>query len=136
MKPQARPDPVNLLPFTKAALRKIQQRIDEKWTIGRMAEIAHIRVRALHRHIQDAAGLAPSEWLTQQPIACARDLLEETNFSIDEITPSYGFGATTNFRQYCRTTTGLPPASNRCHFRITIQRPRASYRRNLTRTSS
>ncbi|MFP2873866.1 helix-turn-helix domain-containing protein [Acetobacter tropicalis] len=82
-----------------------------------MAEIAHVRVRALHRHIQDAAGLAPSEWLTQQPIACARNLLEETNLSIGEITPSSGFGTTTNFRQHCRTAIGLPPASNRCPFR-------------------
>ncbi|ATJ91840.1 hypothetical protein CIW82_15295 [Acetobacter tropicalis] len=81
------------------------------------AEIAHVSVRALHRHIQDTAGLAPSEWLTQQPIACARDLLEETNLSIDEITPSYGFGTTTNFRQHCRTAIGLPPASNRYPFR-------------------
>lgn len=68
------------------------------------AEIAHVSVRALHRHIQDAAGRAPAEWLKQQHIACAHDLLEETNLSIDEITPSSGFGATTNFRQYCWTT--------------------------------
>ena len=82
-----------------------------------MAEIAHIRVRALHRHIQDAAGLAPAERLTRQRIACDRNLLEETNLSIDEITPSSGFGTTTNFHQHCRTAIGLPPASNRCHFR-------------------
>ncbi|AHK71404.1 transcriptional regulator [Gluconobacter oxydans] len=97
-------------------LETVQKRIGEKWTLERMAEIAHVSVRTLHRHICEATGLPPSEWIKRQRIAYARDLLEETTLSVDEIAHNAGFGTTTNFRQHFRTATGLSPARYRCRF--------------------
>lgn len=97
-------------------LETVQKRIGEKWTLERMAEIAHVSVRTVHRHIYEATGLAPGEWIKQQRIAYARDLLEETTLCVDEIAQRTGFGTPTNFRQHFRTATGLPPASYRSRF--------------------
>ncbi|WP_050942385.1 transcriptional regulator FtrA [Acetobacter tropicalis] len=97
-------------------LETVQKRIGEKWSLERMAEIAHVSIRTLHRHIYESTGLAPSEWVKRQRIAYARDLLEETTLSVDEIAQRSGFGTTTNFRQHFRGAIGLPPASYRCRF--------------------
>ncbi|MBB2199098.1 MULTISPECIES: transcriptional regulator FtrA [Acetobacteraceae] len=97
-------------------LETVQKRIGEKWSLERMAEIAHVSVRTVHRHIYEATGLAPGEWIKRQRIAYARDLLEETTLSVDAVAQNAGFGTTTNFRQHFRTSTGFSPANYRSRF--------------------
>ncbi|WP_197673636.1 transcriptional regulator FtrA [Stappia sp. ES.058] len=99
-------------------LEAVQRRIGEKWTIERMAAEAHVSVRTLHRHIREATGLAPGDWLQRQRLAYARDLLEETTLSIKEVTVRAGFGTTTNFRQHFRAASGLSPATFRARFHL------------------
>lgn len=107
-------------------LETVQKRIGERWTIERMAAEAHVSVRSIHRHICEATGLAPGEWLQRQRIAYARDLLEETALSIDNIAARSGFGTGTNFRQHFRAATGLPPTTYRTRFHVDDSRATAS----------
>ncbi|TWC76463.1 AraC family transcriptional regulator with amidase-like domain [Rhizobium sp. SJZ105] len=99
-------------------LDMVQRRIGEKWTVERMAAEAHVSVRSIHRHVCDATGLAPGEWLQRQRIAFARDLLEETTLSVNDIAARSGFGTGTNFRQHFRAATGLPPTTYRTRFHV------------------
>lgn len=99
-------------------LETVQSRIGEKWTVGRMAGMAHVSLRTLHRHVEEATGLAPGVWLRHQRVAYARDLLEETTLPIDEIAQTAGFGTTTGFRQHFRTLPGWHPPVTDPIFRL------------------
>lgn len=63
----------------------------------------------------EALGLQ-GERLQRQRVHYARDLLEETTLSVEEIAMRAGFGTATNFRQHFRVATGLPPATYRSRF--------------------
>ncbi|HEY8333988.1 MAG TPA: helix-turn-helix domain-containing protein, partial [Tardiphaga sp.] len=76
-----------------------------------MASEAHVSVRTIPRPVYEPNGLAPGEWLHRQRVTYARDLLEETTLSVDEIAIRAGFGTGTNFRQHFRAATGLPPVT-------------------------
>lgn len=106
-------------------LNTIRQRLGEQWTVERMAKEAHVSVRSIQRHIREATGMAPGQWLQRERIAHARDLLEETTLSVEEIAKHSGFGTATNFRQLFRAAVGLPPANYRCQ--LPCQCGRRSY---------
>lgn len=106
-------------------LETVQGRIGEKWTVERMATEAHVSVRSIHRHVCNATGLAPGEWLQRQRIAFARELLEETTLSVEDIAARAGFGTGTNFRQHFRSATGLPPTTYRARFHVNNSRATA-----------
>ncbi len=107
-------------------LDTIKGRLGERWTVGRMASEAHVSLRSIQRHVRATTGMAPGEWLQCERIAHARDLLEETTLSVEEIAVHTGFGTATNFRQHFRAAVGVPPASYRSHFRTTGAEERLS----------
>ncbi len=99
-------------------LAAIQRRLDERWSVERMAAEAHVSLRSLHRHVVAATGLSPGEWLLRQRIGYARDLLEETTLTVATVAARAGFGTAANFRQHFRAATGLAPASYRARFHV------------------
>ncbi|MFS8047808.1 transcriptional regulator FtrA [Rhizobium sp. BR 314] len=101
-----------------ALLDLVRGRIDEQWTVERMARQARVSIRSIHRHISEATGMAPGQWLQRERIAYARELLEETTLSVETVAARSGFGTTTNFRQHFRAVVGLPPTSYRSRFNI------------------
>ncbi|MCJ2185991.1 transcriptional regulator FtrA [Novosphingobium beihaiensis] len=103
-----------------ALLDTIRGRLGEAWPVERMAQEARVSVRSVQRHIRDATGLPPGEWLQSERLAHARDLLEETRLSIETVAAMAGFGTATNFRQHFRAAVGLPPAAYRIRFHAGI----------------
>lgn len=99
-----------------ALLDTIRDRLAEQWPIKRMADEAHVSVRSIQRHIREATGMGPGEWLQNERLARTRDLLEETTLSIDAIARHAGFGTATNFRNHFRAVVGLSPATYRSRF--------------------
>jgi AraC family transcriptional activator FtrA len=99
-----------------AVLETIRGLLSESRPVERMASEAGMSVRSFHRHIHDATGMAPGEWLRSERLAHARDLLEETTLSIEEIAVHAGFGTATNFRHHFRTALGLSSTIYRSRF--------------------
>ncbi|RWX74897.1 transcriptional regulator FtrA [Neorhizobium lilium] len=99
-----------------ALLDTIRGRLSETWSIERMASEARVSVRSIQRHVRDATGMAPGEWLQGERVAQARELLEETTLSVASIARHTGFGSATNFRNQFRAIVGLPPAAYRSRF--------------------
>lgn len=100
-----------------ALLDAIRGRFAEQWPIRRMADEAHVSVRSLHRHIREATGTSPGEWLQNERLARARELLEETALSVSAIATYTGLGTATNFRNHFRANAGLSPTAYRSRFR-------------------
>lgn len=99
-----------------ALLDTIRGSLAEQWSIQRMADEARVSVRSLHRHIREATGTAPGEWLQNERLARARELLEETALSVSAIAAHTGLGTATNFRNHFRTDVGLSPIAYRSRF--------------------
>lgn len=100
-----------------ALLDMIRGNLAQRWTIQRMAQEASMSVRSLHRHIREATGAAPGEWLQNERLARARELLEETTLPISIIAANVGLGTATNFRNHFGAAMGLSPAAYRSKFR-------------------
>lgn len=91
-------------------------RLHEPLTIAAMAERAAMSPRNFIRRFQEATGRTPLDWLIDARVAHARELLEATGLSIDEIASRSGFGAAATLRHHFRRKLSLSPAEYRERF--------------------
>ena len=82
-------------------------------SIGRLAQAAAMSERTFLRRFREATGTTPGEWLINTRIDAARELLEQTCASIDEISAAAGFGSVEALRHHFRRRFGISPATYR-----------------------
>jgi len=73
--------------------------------------------RTLTRHFREATGTTPLQWLLTMRIDEARQLLEATDLSIDEVAERAGFGTGLNLRTHFRRRLDTTPTTYRRNFR-------------------
>ncbi|MFF5440801.1 GlxA family transcriptional regulator [Streptomyces achromogenes] len=103
------------------------------WALGRLHEPIQLRdmaaqeamsVRTFTRRFREEAGISPGQWLTQQRVERARQLLESTELSMDQVARESGFGTAQSMRQHLQTALGVTPTAYRRTFRTnTTDRP-------------
>jgi transcriptional regulator GlxA family with amidase domain len=74
-------------------------------------------VRTFSRRFREEVGLTPVRWLTQQRVERARQLLEETDHSVDRVAAEAGFGTAASLRQHLQAALGVSPSAYRGTFR-------------------
>lgn len=98
------------------------------WALGRlerpillrdMAQQESMSIRTFTRRFREEVGISPVQWLTQQRVERARQLLESTDLSIDQIARDAGFGTPTSLRQHLQAALGVSPTTYRRTFRAT-----------------
>ncbi|MFG2598121.1 GlxA family transcriptional regulator [Streptomyces sp. NPDC048462] len=98
------------------------------WALGRlerpillrdMAQQESMSIRTFTRRFREEVGISPVQWLTQQRVERARQLLESTDLSIDQIARNAGFGTPTSLRQHLQAALGVSPTTYRRTFRAT-----------------
>lgn len=99
-------------------LDAIRAGLDQAWSIERMARHAAVSPRALHRRFQDATGTSPGEWLVAERMAHARELLEASALSIEDVAAACGYATAASLRHHFRARFGVAPASYRRRFRV------------------
>lgn len=109
----ARPVPTRRDRSLGPLLEEITERLDETWTVARMARQAHVSPRTLVRRFGAVTGCAPGEWLTLQRLAAARNLLEATAHSLETIAETVGLGSAAALRHHFRRRMGAPPMAFR-----------------------
>jgi transcriptional regulator GlxA family with amidase domain len=72
--------------------------------------------RTFHRRFREKIGLPPLTWLRDQRVARAKELLENSELSIEDIAARVGFGTATNLRVQFRGVTGVSPREHRKSF--------------------
>lgn len=97
-------------------ISELATRLHEPLTIAAMAERAAMSPRNFIRRFQEATGKPPLDWLIDARIAHARELLEATELSIDEVARRSGFGAAATLRHHFRRKLALSPAEYRERF--------------------
>ncbi|MCV3768277.1 GlxA family transcriptional regulator [Rhizobium sp. TRM95796] len=86
--------------------------------IPELARRAGLAERTFLRRFTKATGLRPTEYLQQIRIMKARDALETTNISVEQISWTVGYSDVTAFRRVFQRLTSLTPTQYRQRFGV------------------
>ncbi|GAA3270378.1 helix-turn-helix domain-containing protein [Dactylosporangium vinaceum] len=93
------------------------ERLHEPLTLAALAGRARMSVRTFSRRFRGEVGLTPLQWVTAQRVAYARKLLETTDWPVDRVAASAGFGTGASLRLHLHTNLGVSPMAYRSTFR-------------------
>lgn len=82
-----------------------------------MAAREAMSVRTFTRRFREETGVSPGQWLTRQRVERARQLLESTDLSVDQVARDAGFGTAQSMRQHLQAALGVTPTAYRRTFR-------------------
>jgi transcriptional regulator GlxA family with amidase domain len=92
-------------------------RLDVPLTVRELAGRAGLSPRQLARRMHAELQVGPLQWLHQQRLARAQELLERTDVSIERIAAGCGMGSAATMRQHFNRTLGVSPTAYRAMFR-------------------
>ncbi|WP_245880355.1 GlxA family transcriptional regulator [Streptomyces zhaozhouensis] len=111
------PVPQPASPGTAASREWALRRLGEPITLAALAARESMSVRHFTRRFRAEVGMAPMAWLTEQRLRFARELLEESDLSVDRVAERSGLGTAANLRQRFHAALGLSPSAYRATFR-------------------
>ena len=94
--------------------------LDRNVTVDELAARAHMAPRTFARRFRAETGTTPHDWLTNQRILLARQLLEETELSVETVAARAGFGDADAMRHHFGRRLSATPQSYRATFRDRI----------------
>jgi transcriptional regulator GlxA family with amidase domain len=86
-----------------------------------LADALHVSYRTLHRRFQAAAGMPPLAFLQALRVERAKELLEGTRLSLEQIVEKVGYSDASAFRRLFVRRAGLSPAQYRQRFRRPLE---------------
>jgi transcriptional regulator GlxA family with amidase domain len=92
------------------------ERLGEPLTVAAMARHACVSERTFARRFVAETGTTPLQWLLHQRVLLARDRLETTLASVDQIAAECGFGTAANLRIHFRRVLATTPTAYRRTF--------------------
>jgi transcriptional regulator GlxA family with amidase domain len=94
-----------------------RNRLDQPLTVADLAGHAHLSPRTFARRFRDELGTTPLQWLLEQRVRLAQELLETTDEPIEEVARRAGFGTSASLRQHFGRIVSITPNSYRHVFR-------------------
>lgn len=91
-------------------------RLDQDLSVEILAAEAHMSPRTFARRFRDETGTTPHQWLTQQRLALAEELLEDTTLSVEQIAHKSGFGNSATLRHHFGQARNTTPHAYRKTF--------------------
>lgn len=98
-----------------------REHLGEPLTVPRLAQVAHLSERTFTRRFRDTLGISPLQWLLQQRVRRAQELLETTDESVEDIARRCGFGTAASMRYHFGRVAGVSPQTYRHVFRYRAQ---------------
>ncbi|MGX4734915.1 GlxA family transcriptional regulator [Kitasatospora griseola] len=92
------------------------QHLDRPISLPELADRAKVSVRTLTRRFTAETGVTPFQWLLQQRLLRARELLETTTLTVDQVADRSGLGSGESLRQHLNRHLGMTPAAYRSAF--------------------
>ncbi|MBD0860206.1 helix-turn-helix domain-containing protein [Gordonia sp. zg691] len=102
---------------TLAATREwAASRLGEPLTLDSLAQHAGVSSRTLTRLWRAETGVSPHRWLLAARVNRARELLEKTDHTVEQVASRCGLGSATNLRARFREAVGTTPTAYRRAF--------------------
>lgn len=92
------------------------QNLSGKLDINKLAEKARMSRRTFDRKIRSSLNMSANEWLIQQRVNLAKELLETTEDSIEQVAFKAGFESAMTFRHHFRKGFNTTPSRYREQF--------------------
>ncbi|MFJ9420393.1 GlxA family transcriptional regulator [Streptomyces sp. NPDC101227] len=92
------------------------ERLAEPLSLGDLAAHAHTSVRTLTRRFQAETGRTPLQWLLEERVHRARELLECTDLAVERVAELSGLGSADSLRLHLVRRVGLTPTAYRRRF--------------------
>ena len=99
------------------AMEHALRHLDTELTLEELARAAAMSTRHFSRRFREVTGTSPARWVTNQKLARAQALLEETDHPIEYVASAAGFGSPVTFRQRFSQGLHMSPAAYRRMFR-------------------
>jgi AraC family transcriptional activator FtrA len=93
-------------------------RLESALTVEVLAQQAKMSTRTFVRRFHEATGSTPRQWLLHQRLNQARDLLESTSLSVDQVSDRSGLGSAANLRHHFGVAVGVTPTEYRRSFML------------------
>lgn len=93
-----------------------REHLAEPLSVDALARRAVMSPRTFARRFRDETGATPHQWVTQQRLALAEQLLEDTLLGVDEIAARCGFGNAAQLRHHFAAARGTTPQDYRRTF--------------------
>ncbi len=97
-------------------LDRMRASLHKEHRIGDLARQAGMSERTFLRRFSEATGTTPARWLLMARLNEARDHLEASDISVEEVASRTGFGTTTNLRHHFREHLNTTPTAYRQTF--------------------
>lgn len=94
--------------------------LDKTLSLEVLACKQSMSVRTFTRKFTAEVGISPARWIVQQWVYRARELLENTDHTIDRVAAEAGFGTATSMRQQLMAAIGVSPSAYRSTFRAPV----------------
>ncbi|MCB1281730.1 MAG: helix-turn-helix domain-containing protein [Salinibacterium sp.] len=92
------------------------QHLDEELSVDELAKRALMSSRTFARKFRAETGTTPAAWLNRQRLLRAQQLLEQTDFGLEQIASEAGFGIAAVMRHHFVKTLQTTPAAYRRTF--------------------
>ncbi|MEM1207590.1 MAG: helix-turn-helix domain-containing protein [Acidobacteriota bacterium] len=91
--------------------------LDRALVVDDLARSAGLSPRTFQRRFRAQTGMSPHRWLTRQRVVRARELLESTDYSVEQVATRSGLGSAANLRKHLASHLGTTPRAYRSAFR-------------------
>jgi transcriptional regulator GlxA family with amidase domain len=94
----------------------VLRRLGDPLTLEVLAQHAAVSPRTFSRRFVDDTGYTPMQWVMRARIDVARELLERSELSVEQIATDVGLGTGANLRQHFQSILGTTPKEYRRTF--------------------
>jgi len=103
-------------PSLGTLLEWMRRHLDRPLPLAELAARARTSERTLLRRFEAATGRSPRQWLIEERLARARELLEGSRLNVEQIADRCGYGHADSLRHHFRRALGLSPTRYRERF--------------------
>ena len=113
-----RPVPTTTAESLGPVLAWMLEHLDEAFTVDDLARRSAMSPRTFARRFVAETGTTPHQWVTDQRVLRARQLLEDTDLPVEAVARDAGFGSAALLRHHFTRCTGITPTAFRSQRRL------------------